>query len=263
MLLGNPEERQGLAMFVHNLRRGRGLCIFADIVHESRRSLVNDRAASREDGGSASSSGEEREQFDDDVLDVSNLLARLARARCEAFIQRHNMSVFSDVISSNSFALGADGLMRTTGLGTLRPNTLIMGFKENWFSNDAATSSLGHSNKEESKGVKRRLCGGPTPWMSTSGRSGRHSTSRMVWVSFDDARSSRRGHTLWLAADSIGSSKRLAPCRFEVARRCGVPLHRRAKQLISGGWATMAVLPFYFRICSYRVVLGGTARCAC
>ncbi|RWS24953.1 solute carrier family 12 member 3-like protein, partial [Leptotrombidium deliense] len=48
------------------------------------------------------------------------------------FFQKRKIQAFYDVKSDKSFSEGAKSLMELTGIGKLRPNVLLMGYKSNW-----------------------------------------------------------------------------------------------------------------------------------
>jgi len=80
----------------------------------------------RHTSGSALKESKESDQTFElyDVRYLSNLVYKwLARRRVRSFYS---------VASSNSLRLGAQTLMQSVGLGKLKPNTLIIGFKSDW-----------------------------------------------------------------------------------------------------------------------------------
>ncbi|CAG0891817.1 unnamed protein product [Darwinula stevensoni] len=53
-----------------------------------------------------------------------------------AWLQRHGIKSFYDIAESDRFDLGAKSLLQLSGLGKLRPNILLLGFKADWGSCD-------------------------------------------------------------------------------------------------------------------------------
>ncbi|XP_047122244.1 bumetanide-sensitive sodium-(potassium)-chloride cotransporter-like [Schistocerca piceifrons] len=59
---------------------------------------------------------------------VHNALSRKAYL----WLRKHKIKAFFDVVDSDNFETGTETLMRTSGLGKLRPNTVLMGYKADW-----------------------------------------------------------------------------------------------------------------------------------
>lgn len=53
--------------------------------------------------------------------------------RATRFLQRRKVEAFYDVKQDKSLSDGAKALMELSGLGKLRPNILLIGYKTNWF----------------------------------------------------------------------------------------------------------------------------------
>jgi solute carrier family 12 sodium/potassium/chloride transporter 2 len=45
---------------------------------------------------------------------------------------RHKVKAFFNIIEDDSFEAGSQALMQISGLGKLRPNMILMGYKGNW-----------------------------------------------------------------------------------------------------------------------------------
>jgi len=45
---------------------------------------------------------------------------------------QHKVKAFFNITENDSFEAGCQALMEITGLGKLRPNMILMGYKENW-----------------------------------------------------------------------------------------------------------------------------------
>ncbi|ETO24774.1 G-protein beta WD-40 repeats containing protein [Reticulomyxa filosa] len=98
VLCGNPELRLPLVKFTHTLRRGNGTIVYGDILcgkFKDKLSLLNNRA--------------------------SHYLPKYMKMR--AFYER---AIAPDLMT------GAESLIQLTGLGKLRCDVLVLGFKKNW-----------------------------------------------------------------------------------------------------------------------------------
>ncbi|ETO14720.1 solute carrier family 12 (sodium/chloride transporters), member 3 isoform 1 [Reticulomyxa filosa] len=98
VLCGNPELRLPLVKFCHTLRRGNGTIVYGDVIcgkFQDKLTLLNNRA--------------------------SHYLPKYMKMR--AFYER---SISPDLKT------GAESLMQLAGLGKLRCDVLVLGFKKNW-----------------------------------------------------------------------------------------------------------------------------------
>ena len=65
-----------------------------------------------------------------DPLKLSARMARIESAR--RWLQRNKIRSFYTLMNSDSFHEGARALIQCTGVGKLRPNVVLMGFKRDW-----------------------------------------------------------------------------------------------------------------------------------
>jgi len=60
----------------------------------------------------------------------------MQRNRClkeaNQFIQNHKLRAFFNMVDGLNFEQGARALLQATGIGKLRPNVLLMGYKNEW-----------------------------------------------------------------------------------------------------------------------------------
>mmetsp|Transcript_16761 Transcript_16761/g.20295 ORF Transcript_16761/g.20295 Transcript_16761/m.20295 type:complete len:1030 (+) Transcript_16761:64-3153(+) len=156
VLTGPLEERAWLVKFVSLLQKGRGLMICADIIvgNEARgtaKSFYKD--SSGNDGAdlaltdvvddssgltslSVSSDDKHHEKAIDLATDYEMALAR--RRKGDDFLTNQSIwarkcpGAFCEVIVASSIFDGVQTLLQTSGLGRMRPNTVVMGFKHDW-----------------------------------------------------------------------------------------------------------------------------------
>ncbi|ETO32998.1 hypothetical protein RFI_04109 [Reticulomyxa filosa] len=98
LLSGDPEKRLPLIKFVHTLRHGNGTIIYGDVV-----------------------CGKLREQFKSFNANSRRFLPKQLKIRA-----------FYEKIVAPDLSTGVEALMQLNGLGKLRANILVMGFKNNW-----------------------------------------------------------------------------------------------------------------------------------
>lgn len=65
-------------------------------------------------------------------LDVTTKARRALTQRAVHFFHKRKVEAFYEIKSSKSFSQGAMSLMELSGLGKLKPNMLLIGYKTNW-----------------------------------------------------------------------------------------------------------------------------------
>ncbi|XP_055017817.1 solute carrier family 12 member 2-like [Boleophthalmus pectinirostris] len=60
----------------------------------------------------------------------------LEHGRCQRWLQKKNIRAFYSPVLADNLRHGAQLLLQASGLGQLKPNTLVMGFKKNWSDGD-------------------------------------------------------------------------------------------------------------------------------
>lgn len=65
-------------------------------------------------------------------LDVNTKTRRALTQRAVKFFHKRKVDSFYEIKTENSFSQGAKALMELSGLGKLRPNLLLIGYKQNW-----------------------------------------------------------------------------------------------------------------------------------
>jgi solute carrier family 12 sodium/potassium/chloride transporter 2 len=58
--------------------------------------------------------------------------------RSNDFFKRHKVKAFYSLVDDNDFETGARALMQASGIGKLKPNILLMGYKHDWQTCDSA-----------------------------------------------------------------------------------------------------------------------------
>ncbi|XP_056275589.1 solute carrier family 12 member 2-like isoform X2 [Pseudoliparis swirei] len=104
VLSGYPSSRPALLQLVHSFTKNVGLMVCAHVTTVSRR--PNLKEVSQEN------------------------------ARCQRWLNKKRLQAFYIHVFSDSLRHGAQFLMQAVGLGRLKPNTLVMGFKNNWSDGD-------------------------------------------------------------------------------------------------------------------------------
>lgn len=103
VLSGSPEERSGLeACALHLMRKAHGLTILADIIEAP----LDDAAA--------------RVEYAEH------------RGQMRAHAGEAGVAAFEHCVIAPNFRSGASLLLQLSGLGNLRPNTVLMGYKRDW-----------------------------------------------------------------------------------------------------------------------------------
>uniref|UniRef100_A0A8C2X744 Solute carrier family 12 member 2 n=1 Tax=Cyclopterus lumpus TaxID=8103 RepID=A0A8C2X744_CYCLU len=104
VLAGYPNARPALLQLVHSFTKNVGLMVCAHVRTVTRR--PNLKEVSQE------------------------------HARCQRWLNKKRLQAFYTHVFSDSLRHGAQFLMQAVGLGRLKPNTLVMGFKNNWSDGD-------------------------------------------------------------------------------------------------------------------------------
>nr|AZT78966.1 solute carrier family 12 member 2 like [Lateolabrax maculatus] len=104
VLAGYPNSRPALLQLVHSFTKNVGLMVCGHVRTVSRR--PNFKELSQDHG------------------------------RCQRWLNKKRIKAFYTPVFSDSLRHGAQFLMQAVGLGRLKPNTLVMGFKNNWSDGD-------------------------------------------------------------------------------------------------------------------------------
>ncbi|XP_061752514.1 solute carrier family 12 member 2-like [Nerophis ophidion] len=104
VLTGYPNSRPALLQLVHSFTKNVGLMVCGHVRIVRRRPNV--REASQE------------------------------HARCQRWLNKKRIKAFYAPVFSDSLRHGVQFLLQSVGLGRLRPNTLVLGFKTNWMEGD-------------------------------------------------------------------------------------------------------------------------------
>ncbi|XP_078141151.1 solute carrier family 12 member 2 isoform X4 [Centroberyx gerrardi] len=100
VLTGYPNSRPALLHLVHSFTKNVGLMVCGHVRTVSRRPNFKELAQDH--------------------------------ARCQRWLHKKRIKAFYTPVLSDSLRHGTQFLLQATGLGRLKPNTLVMGFKNNW-----------------------------------------------------------------------------------------------------------------------------------
>jgi solute carrier family 12 (sodium/potassium/chloride transporter), member 2 len=95
VMSGEPAKRMRLVRFVATLQKGFGAVVFGNVV----------------------------------TGDYLHTVEKLQRS---AFFEQDGIVGFQDHVVAPNFRLGAQSLLQLSGMGTIRPNTMVLGFKDDW-----------------------------------------------------------------------------------------------------------------------------------
>ncbi|XP_070759900.1 solute carrier family 12 member 2-like [Enoplosus armatus] len=104
VLAGYPNSRPALLQLVHSFTKNVGLMVCAHVRTVSRRPNVKELSQDH--------------------------------ARCQRWLNKKRIKAFYIPVFSDNLRHGAQFLLQAVGLGRLKPNTLVMGFKNNWSDGD-------------------------------------------------------------------------------------------------------------------------------
>ncbi|XP_074525687.1 solute carrier family 12 member 2 [Halichoeres trimaculatus] len=104
VLVGYPNSRPALVQLVHSFTKNVGLMVCAHVKTVTRRPNFKELAQDH--------------------------------ARCQRWLNKKRIKAFYTPVYSDNLRHGAQFLMQAVGLGRLRPNTLVMGYKNNWSEGD-------------------------------------------------------------------------------------------------------------------------------
>ena len=65
--------------------------------------------------------------------DAKTLTSAIENEKYYSWLKKRKIKSFFTEINSNSLRLGVNALMQSVGVGKLKPNTLMIGFKNNWY----------------------------------------------------------------------------------------------------------------------------------
>lgn len=128
VLTGKPRDKQWLIKFVSLLQKGRGLMICGDII------------LSRENSDEEKLDGAEMRVHNETAMELAQIYERVCARRIEGdnFLSDKNIwktrcpGAFCEAVSADSLYDGFQRLLQTSGVGKMRPNTVVIGFKHNW-----------------------------------------------------------------------------------------------------------------------------------
>uniref|UniRef100_A0AAR2LAL9 Solute carrier family 12 member 1 n=1 Tax=Pygocentrus nattereri TaxID=42514 RepID=A0AAR2LAL9_PYGNA len=106
VLTGAPKTRPALLDLAHSFTKNYGLCLTCEVFVGPRVERQQEMSASMEQN--------------------------------QVWLNQQKRKAFYAAVASESFREGAESLLQASGLGRLRPNTLMLGFKRNWRSADTA-----------------------------------------------------------------------------------------------------------------------------
>uniref|UniRef100_A0A4W6CU99 Solute carrier family 12 member 2 n=1 Tax=Lates calcarifer TaxID=8187 RepID=A0A4W6CU99_LATCA len=104
VLTGYPNSRPALLQLVHSFTKNVGLMVCGHVKTVSRRTNFKELAQDH--------------------------------ARCQRWLNEKRIKAFYTPVYSDNLRHGAQFLLQAVGLGRLKPNTLVMGFKNNWSDGD-------------------------------------------------------------------------------------------------------------------------------
>ncbi|KAM3867825.1 solute carrier family 12 member 2 [Diretmus argenteus] len=104
VLTGYPNSRPALLHLVHSFTKNFGLMVCGHVRTVSRRPTFKELSQDH--------------------------------ARCQRWLHKKSIKAFYTPVFSDNLRHGAQVLLQATGLGRLKPNTLVMGFKNNWSDGD-------------------------------------------------------------------------------------------------------------------------------
>eukprot|EP01029_Cantina_marsupialis_P016129 TRINITY_DN3578_c2_g1_i1.p1 TRINITY_DN3578_c2_g1~~TRINITY_DN3578_c2_g1_i1.p1 ORF type:complete len:970 (+),score=365.74 TRINITY_DN3578_c2_g1_i1:62-2971(+) len=108
MMTGDVSERRALGWLARSVRKGRGLVVFGDVNNEDYNSIKH--KANIEKG--------------------------------EKFLESNKIEGFMNVSYAKNLKDGTQNLLQLSGLGSMRPNTVCFGFRENWLNRDYIVKQL-------------------------------------------------------------------------------------------------------------------------
>ena len=97
-LTGPPESRTGLLAFAMSFEASAGVVVCGNVV----------------------------------VGDFHDTAKEFHQARSDTYLEENGIRAFQEVVVADSLRQGVRGLLQLTGLGKLRANTMVMGFKNEW-----------------------------------------------------------------------------------------------------------------------------------
>ena len=128
VLTGRPRDKQWLIKFVSLLQKGRGLMICGDIIMKDERmdEEKSDATDLRVHNETATELAHIYERVCARRLEGDNFLSdkQIWKTRCPG--------AFCEAVSADSLYDGFQRLLQTSGVGKMRPNTVVIGFKHNW-----------------------------------------------------------------------------------------------------------------------------------
>eukprot|EP00941_MAST-03F_sp_MAST-3F-sp1_P005717 g5717.t1 len=125
-LEGDDKNIYHLLRFAHTLRKGYGVCILGNVKFQKDPKVVNKVPLEEDSPYFDMRAGWTAEDGVDEFTSDASCLSKLIHnTRYKGF------AAFSNVTASN-LREGANMLVQASGLGKLKPNTLIMGWKSNW-----------------------------------------------------------------------------------------------------------------------------------
>ncbi|KAL4613323.1 putative Na-K-2Cl cotransporter [Arapaima gigas] len=100
VLTGAPRTRPALLDIVHSFTKGYGLCITCQVFSGPRPEMLQEMTEAMEWN--------------------------------QTWLNKKKRKAFYAAVASNNFREGVESLLQASGLGRLKPNTMVIGFKKNW-----------------------------------------------------------------------------------------------------------------------------------
>jgi len=151
VMSGPPKERSSLIKFVSLLSKGGGITIFGDVVLKGDLQSSIEKNEARKIGRVVRSGSvrlEETETPDEDSHAHSEFASNLAAGLAMVHQRRDSgdnyllsrkvwgnqrpRGAFFEAVIADSLLGGFESLLQTAGVGSMRPNTVIIGFKTKW-----------------------------------------------------------------------------------------------------------------------------------
>lgn len=114
LLCGRPAERPALVDFAQSITKKISLLVCGQVI-------VNPPTLK---AGTADGSASQR------MLKLAE--RQVHKKRANEYLQNRNIKAFFALKEDDSFSKGAKGLMEITGVGQLKPNLVLMGWKSDW-----------------------------------------------------------------------------------------------------------------------------------
>ena len=154
-MCGHPKDRPNLLGFAHALRASRGAMVIGNV-------LIRDGEKHPKESEGSTDSDKYAEQRERAVKDI----ARSDLARNDMYdciykdlkaVEIKNSGLMCDVVCADDMLSGFTNLLQLGGLGGLRPNTVVLGFKSDWskasIESLAAYETIVHNSLANGRGM--------------------------------------------------------------------------------------------------------------